>query len=947
MPAAAPSAPFSAEALATALIAGESQLPVDLDDTRRTALAWALKDAALACWSTNQAQVATVEELLRQLLALDRSTPASPIPALHDWVAALAAIAAGRMSDADTLLQQAASQFRALGLAAAAAQTQVPRVLVLCMQGRLDDAEQCGIAARDELVALGDMHAASRVSLNLGQLSYARSDYSGAIQHYESAMPGLRQGNDLERLVQSTIGLADALAANGTFDIALAHYSSGKIEATKRGWPILSALCEESAALIYLARGEFAAALAGFELARQQYERLSMPQHLANAERQLGQVYFELNLLPEATALLQHSIERFEPLEMNLEAAWTRVELAKVIAALRPGDPQLDSLLSEADRVFASQTQVAGQAAVALARAEHAMNTGHFDPAREQAAGAEAAFRKLGMAAHQIRAEVLLAECDCHCGRLSDARGTFARLLASAHEQRLQSVELRALTQLGYIATREHDLDGARHHFECAVSIVEEQRDRLGGDELRHSFLTAALVPYRELLRLSLDDMSEQSQALAVLLALERFRARALADRLGDITLNQATGNKALDELQYRLAWSQRRLRRLREEGDDTEAAETEIGRLEHDYLEVQRRWRLTAGGNRQTGSAITLNDRSLAELQRGLPNDAVIVEYGVIDDELFACVINDTSVRMARRVAPWDVVQGAIRRVQFQMDAMRTSRLLPPQHVLQLEARARKALQQLYDLIWAPLTPSLNQSRHLLVVPHGKLGAVAFAALHDGSRYLGEQVPIAVAPSVAVAAQVLARPAPAVVAPLVLADTQRLVHASREADALRQIFPRAWVETDDAASSETLRQLGLSADSIHLACHGVFRSDNPAFSALELADGNFSALDAEKLGLSNALVVLSACDSGVATESEGDEVFGLVRAFLIGGASRVVASLWPVDDETTVDWMTAFYRALQSGATPTGASQLAQRAVREQHAHPFHWAAFATFGGW
>jgi len=207
--------------------------------------------------------------------------------------------------------------------------------------------------------------------------------------------------------------------------------------------------------------------------------------------------------------------------------------------------------------------------------------------------------------------------------------------------------------------------------------------------------------------------------------------------------------------------------------------------------------------------------------------------------------------------------------------------------------------------------------------------------------------VPIAVAPSVAVAAQVLARPAPAVVAPLVLADTQRLVHASREADALRQIFPRAWVETDDAASSETLRQLGLSADSIHLACHGVFRSDNPAFSALELADGNFSALDAEKLGLSNALVVLSACDSGVATESEGDEVFGLVRAFLIGGASRVVASLWPVDDETTVDWMTAFYRALQSGATPTGASQLAQRAVREQHAHPFHWAAFATFGGW
>ena len=100
--------------------------------------------------------------------------------------------------------------------------------------------------------------------------------------------------------------------------------------------------------------------------------------------------------------------------------------------------------------------------------------------------------------------------------------------------------------------------------------------------------------------------------------------------------------------------------------------------------------------------------------------------------------------------------------------------------------------------------------------------------------------------------------------APLVLADTQRLVHANREADALRRLFPRARVENGNGASSETLRQLGLSADSIHLACHGVFRSDNPAFSAVELADGNFSALDAEKLGLANALVVLSACDSGV-----------------------------------------------------------------------------------
>jgi hypothetical protein len=41
------------------------------------------------------------------------------------------------------------------------------------------------------------------------------------------------------------------------------------------------------------------------------------------------------------------------------------------------------------------------------------------------------------------------------------------------------------------------------------------------------------------------------------------------------------------------------------------------------------------------------------------------------------------------------------------------------------------------------------------------------------------------------------------------------------------------------------------------------------------------------------------------------------VRAFLLAGAARVVASLWPVDDQVTGEFMAAFYPALASGAAP------------------------------
>lgn len=944
---AAPVVPFSAAALASALIAGDTALPAGLSATDRVALAWALKDAALACWSTNQAQVASIADVLQQLLALDATTAGSPIRPLHHWVAALAAIAAGRMSDADALLQQAAGLFRTLGLASPAAQTQVPRVLVLCMQGRLDDAQQCGIAALDELIALGDTHAASRVSLNLGTLCCERSDYRAAVKHFEAAAAGFRKANDRQRALQTSIGIGEALAASGEFDAALRRYAVDHDEAVTAGWPVLAALCNERSALIRLARGEFSEALQGFESARQQYERLQMPQHLANTERQLGETYLELRLLHEASVSLQATIARFESLEMWLEAAWTRIEFAKALAYLRADDPRVDAELSAAEQVFAAESQLAGQATAMLARAEHVVQLGKPDGALELATEAAKIFHQLDMAANAARSRVVVAVCEWQHSHPRGARDTFASLLSFAREKGLLSIELCALTHLGHIASHERDYDGARHYFERAVAIVEEQRHRLSGDDLRHAFLSSAVAPYRELLRLALNGAPAPGNASAILFALERYRARALADRLGSVAVRERNSDVQLDELQHRLSWSQRRLRRLQEDGEDADAAEAEVRQLEDEYLELLRRSRLTATENGGLPPATSVDQQSLAALQAALPPTAAIIEYGVVDDELFAGVVDGTSVRIVRRIAPWRDVEGAIRRVQFQMDAMRTSRLLPPQHLRQLEARARHALQQLHTLIWAPLAPTLAQIQRLLVVPHGKLGAISFAALHDGSQYLGEDFEIAVAPSIAVAAHALARRAPVIATPLVLADAQRLRHASLEANALRQAFPQAVVRTNDEASSDSLRRFGPATDCVHLACHGVFRSDNPMFSALELADGNFSAIDAEKLGLADSLVVLSACESGIATETEGDEMFGLVRAFLIGGASRVVASLWPVDDETTVAWMTAFYRSLQSGGTPASASRQAQRAVRDLHPHPFHWAAFATFGGW
>ena len=84
------------------------------------------------------------------------------------------------------------------------------------MQGKLDDAEQCGIAARDELLALGDTHAAKVGEFEILWPAELRTfDFRTAVTHFESAITGFAMPMIVSARYKSSIGLADALAATG------------------------------------------------------------------------------------------------------------------------------------------------------------------------------------------------------------------------------------------------------------------------------------------------------------------------------------------------------------------------------------------------------------------------------------------------------------------------------------------------------------------------------------------------------------------------------------------------------------------------------------------------------------------------------------------------------------------------------------------------------------
>lgn len=864
--------------------------------------------------------MAAADELAALAAAGPPAEQAPVVHALADWTAGIACAVQGRMTEAVAAFDRAAAGLRSAGLPDPAAQTQVPKIMALAMLGRLDDAAACAEAAQRELRRLGNLAAAGRVSLNLGGLQLRRDHYPEAARHYREAAVLLARVGDHASSVSADGGLGDALAAMGDFAEARRIFARAGMRSQAHGLALPAAIVDESLALLALARGDHRQALAGLESARRRYEALDMPQYLAIAEKQLADAYLELRLLPEALALLDRAVAEFARLECPPEQAWALLQRGRAQLGLG-GPAAAEASFAEAAVLFAAQDNPVGGATVALARAEAALAGGDAAAALGFAEAAGSAFDTAAQADGRLRAAALRAQALLAAGRRDDAAAALRVTLAQAQSQQQADVQVRCLTGLGQVA---EDPAEARAAFDAAIELAEAQRRVLPGDEIRAAFLTDRLRPYRERLRLAL----QAGDAADALQQQERFRARALGERLAE-TPDEAGKRE-------RLGWLYRRVQRLQAEQGESPRLGEELRRTEQDLLEAERRRRLALPVAEAGGDGF-----GVPALQAALGVGEALVEYGELDDELHAFVVTRDAVRLVRGLARWPDAVASVRALRFQLDALRHGAAPLRQHLAVLTRRAELRLAQLRDAVWAPLQPALAGVQRVLVVPVGALAAAPFGAL-DEHRLL------ALAPSARVALRGLQRAAPVPRRAVALGESSALPYAGREAQAVAAGFGGQGLALVGAdASLAALQGCVAGAGVVHLACHAHFRADNPRFSALHLADGPLTADLAETLNLAGATVVLSACETGLA--DAGDESVGLVRAFLVAGAARVVASLWPVDDAVTARLMADFYAALRAGESPAQALRAAQQALKAstaESAHPHFWGAFGVWGG-
>ena len=93
-------------------------------------------------------------------------------------------------------------------------------------------------------------------------------------------------------------------------------------------------------------------------------------------------------------------------------------------------------------------------------------------------------------------------------------------------------------------------------------------------------------------------------------------------------------------------------------------------------------------------------------------------------------------------------------------------------------------------------------------------------------------------------------------------------------------------------------------------------------------------------------LVVLSCCHSGRG-KIKAEGVVGIARAFLGAGARSVLASLWAINDEATLEFMRKFYEHLIEEQSATTSLNQAMKWMRESDnfSDMSNWAPFVLIG--
>lgn len=905
-------------------------------------LADAIEDLAM----TQVTQAQTAAEMVLRLADASGSAAARA----HARRALAQSLAyAGRFTEALPHCDAAVSGAEAAGLKHAAARARLAQIHPLVHLARYEAAITAGESARVAFLDAGDCIYAARADTSIGGVYQKMDRPAEALRHFDRAR-ALIADEPIERAkLDSNRGLAllsldDFAGAEQAYHAALTPFEAAGLD-----WA--AAIVYGNLAELATRQGRLHEALGYFEQTRRHLDQDEAPAELANILVEQGDALVLLGQFEQAERQYEAALATLEKHGLVREAMQARVGLARVRAERDPAAAR--ALLEEAASEAAARGNALEQAHIELLQAELALADGRYEDARR---AAETALARLGRRpATAAAVRWVLARTYLAAGAPAAAAEVAQAGLTAAEALGVPPLIADLRHVCGLAALAQGAVEPACEHLRSAVHEVERVRGSLQAERFRASFHGDRLAVYADLVRAALAAGTPERTAEAFH-AVERAKSRLLLEQARGVLDEPASDGPVPGTHEDSLT---RELRQLRgelnawysrladaqfsdEAGTPGDVCRQEIARREQRITELEAR---VYGGSGR--GALRAEPADLQTVQARLAAGTALIEYFIIADELLALVVSDSSIRVFRNLSSAARIGDLVQRVHFQLRRALRPSSAPDARAQRLLGDVQRELAVLHDVLLAPLDEALAAANRLLVVPHGPLHALPMHALWNGHQYLLERFTVSYAPCASLLAGATERAVTKARAVVVGVPDERAPTIEAEARAVSAILEADVTLVGASACVADVQAAIAGASVAHLACHGQFAPENPLASGLKLGDRWLTVPEIYDLQLKDALVTLSGCETGRHRVETGDELYGLVRAFLAAGAATLVVSLWAVDDKSATELMTRLYDDLDTRRVGhvAQALQAAQRDLMTRFPHPAYWAPFVVIG--
>lgn len=909
-----------------------------------------------------------------------------------------ASLRIGDHQSALKFLDAAGEEFLRLGDEVDWANSRIGWICSAAWLGRVEEALQEAARAREAFLRYGEDYWACIIDHNTAVIYTQLGQYQKALDLYERMLaiyPTLTDQSEAfikRAIAMARVNQARNLAWLGNFEQAYRLQQQAQESFIALEETSLIIHSEINLADLDYTQGYYGSALRRYYQARDTLiqNKGHDPMLLAELKLWMANCLVKLNRSQEACQLAAEAVEAYRDLSTSLSTSNALREYATTLVASGRSKEAL-VVLDEAWTLF-NQGGFDHQAtATKLQQAELLLEMRSAAEAYDQAHLIKEYFDRQGLVSRSVHASLVMAgalieiaqgagtqhEEEQQSWLVREAASLCEQVNRAARQHNLQEQVYKSQRLLGRLAVIQGNPARAARHYQAAIAQIERILDDLVYD-LSPSFLHTTWTVYEDMIALCL----EQKQDERAFSYLERARSMALRQYLNKSSAARHKGPSAAQarsaavlRMQHELeAWQQRyhdysaqlvNIDTSVSHVVDREVIQNELKRCEAKLSELFERLHLheldthitphTAHPKNRGRTTLNAQQTDVVQLRQYLAPDQLLLAYFLYKGRLV--IFAATTEHLVTHQNPDGVaqLQQLLPFLYARLDPDGWPDLQRPPH-----QSTRRMLNKLYDLLVAPVASLLPlPSGSLTIVPYGLLHKLPFHALYNGSHFLVEDFQISYLPassiltrlntdkqkSLAMDTEVFTR------LPLIFgySGNGHLQRVLEEAKTVAALLNGSCYLEEEATIARLIEEAP-GSPIIHLATHGQSRLDAPNFSYVRLAGGQLNAIDAFSLNLEGCeLVTLSGCETGLALSSGGDEQLGLGRAFLAAGASSLVMSLWPVEDQATSELMQLFYQRLLYGDSKVQALRSAQCSFLHHtspiYTHPYFWAAFRLVG--